>query len=346
MSSRGQFRSLTVRESKKIEISVHGMPDADGGDPSSIWPKLIPRVLDDIEGHDTTLVFSNSRRQAENAADRLNAVWSAREQGENDGVAVGSGEIGTGTEDGPFMAHHGSLSDTLRRDIEEKLKAGELPALVGTSSLELGIDIGSIDLVVQLQSPKTVTQGLQRVGRAGHSVGETSYGKIYGTHPEDLIEAAVVARGMQERQVEAVEVPRNSLDVLAQQIVAAVAVQDWPMRELYRVIKGAYPYGELTYPNFEGVVKLVSGHYPRELFSTLRARIHWDKTRDVLQQLPGTRMMAISNGGAIVDRGLFPGRASGSKDAGRGVGRGVCVRVGRGRCLHVGQSGVACGQDR
>lgn len=292
--------------SKKIEISVHGMPDADGGDPSSIWPKLIPRVLDDIEGHDTTLVFSNSRRQAENAADRLNAVWSAREQGENDGVAVGSGEIGTGAQDGPFMAHHGSLSDTLRRDIEEKLKAGELPALVGTSSLELGIDIGSIDLVVQLQSPKTVTQGLQRVGRAGHSVGETSYGKIYGTHPEDLIEAAVVARGMQERRVEAVEVPRNSLDVLAQQIVAAVAVQDWPMRELYQVIRGAYPYGDLTYPNFEGVVKLVSGHYPRELFSTLRARIHWDETRDVLQQLPGTRMMAISNGGAIVDRGLFP----------------------------------------
>ena len=292
--------------SKKIEISVHGMPDADGGDPSSIWPKLIPKVLDDIEGHDTTLVYSNSRRQAENAADRLNAVWSAREMGESDGVAIGSGEVGTGTEDGPFMAHHGSLSDTLRRDIEEKLKAGELPALVGTSSLELGIDIGSIDLVVQLQSPKTVTQGLQRVGRAGHSVGETSYGKIYGTHPEDLIEAAVVAKGMQERQVEAVEVPRNSLDVLAQQIVAAVAVQDWPMRELYRVIKGAYPYGELTYSNFEGVVKLVSGHYPRELFSTLRARIHWDETRDMLQQLPGTRMMAISNGGAIVDRGLFP----------------------------------------
>ena len=292
--------------SKKIEISVHGMAEVDGNDPGSIWPKLIPRVLDDIEGHDTTLVFSNSRRQAENAADRLNAVWSAREMDERDGDAVGRGEIGTGTEDGPFMAHHGSLSDTLRRDIEEKLKAGELPALVGTSSLELGIDIGSIDLVVQLQSPKTVTQGLQRVGRAGHSVGETSYGKIYGTHPEDLIEAAVVAKGMQERRVEAVEVPRNSLDVLAQQIVAAVAVQDWPMQELYRVVKGAYPYAELMYSNFEGVVRLVSGHYPRELFSTLRARIHWDQTRDVLQQLPGTRMMAISNGGAIVDRGMFP----------------------------------------
>ena len=292
--------------SKKIEISVHGMPAPDGGDPGSVWPKLIPRVLDDIEGHDTTLVFSNSRRQAENAADRLNAVWLAREMGEMDGNVVGSGEVGTGTENGPFMAHHGSLSDTLRRDIEKKLKAGELPALVGTSSLELGIDIGSIDLVVQLQSPKTVTQGLQRVGRAGHSVGETSYGKIYGTHPEDLIEAAVVAKGMQERRVEKVEVPRNSLDVLAQQIVAAVAVQDWPMRELYQVIRGAYPYSALTYSNFEGVVRLVSGHYPRELFSTLRARIHWDQSRDVLQQLPGTRMMAISNGGAIVDRGLFP----------------------------------------
>ena len=302
-------RSVTIVDcpgSKKIEISVHGMPEADGKDPGAIWPKLIPRVLDDIEGHDTTLVFSNSRRQAENAADRLNAVWSAREYGDDGGVSVGRGSIGTGGEDGPFMAHHGSLSDTIRRDIEEKLKAGELPALVGTSSLELGIDIGSIDLVVQLQSPKTVTQGLQRIGRAGHSVGETSHGKIYGTHPEDLIEAAVVAKGMQERLVEEVSVPRNSLDVLAQQIVAAVAVQDWSMRDLYRVIKGAYPYAELTYANFEGVVRLVSGHYPRELFSTLRARIHWDETRDVLQQLPGTRMMAISNGGAIVDRGAFP----------------------------------------
>ena len=244
------------------------------------------------------------------------------------------------------MAHHGSLSDTLRRDIEEKLKAGELPALVGTSSLELGIDIGSIDLVVQLQSPKTVTQGLQRVGRAGHSVGETSYGKIYGTHPEDLIEAAVVARGMQERRVEAVEVPRNSLDVLAQQIVAAVAVQDWPMRELYRVIKGAYPYGELTYPNFEGVVKLVSGHYPRELVFDVESPDSLGRDAGCAAAVAGNADDGDQQWWRDCGSWIVPGRASGSKDASRGVGRGVCVRVGRGRCLHVGQSGVACCQDR
>ena len=291
--------------SKRIEISVHGMAEASGADPGSIWPKLIPEVLNDIDAHDTTLVFANSRRQAENTADRLNAAHVAREQDGDDGHAVGSGIIGSGVEEGPFMAHHGSLSDTMRRQIEEQLKAGDLPALVGTSSLELGIDIGSIDLVVQLQSPKTVTQGLQRVGRAGHSVGATSYGKIYATHPEDLIEAVVVAKGMQERRVEEVSVPQNSLDVLAQQIVAAVSVQDWGVTDLYRVILGAYPYQDLAYDSFEGVVKLVSGHYPRELFSSLRARVHWDQTRNVLQHLPGTRMMATSNGGAIVDRGAF-----------------------------------------
>jgi ATP-dependent Lhr-like helicase len=291
--------------SKHIEISVHGMAEAVGSDPGSIWPKLIPTVLDDIEAHDTTLVFANSRRQAENTAERLNASWQARQNGLDEREVVGDGNYRSEAVDGPFMAHHGSLSDTLRREIEAQLKAGELPALVGTSSLELGIDIGSIDLVVQLQSPKTVTQGLQRVGRAGHSVGATSRGKIYATHPEDLIEAAVIVKGMQDRQVEHVVVPRNALDVLAQQIVAMVAVQDWRVDDLYRVIKGAYPYAELTFTNFLGAIRLVSGHYPRELFSSLRARIHWDETRDVLQQLPGTRMMAISNGGAIVDRGAF-----------------------------------------
>ncbi len=291
--------------SKQIEISVHGMAESPGADPGAIWPKLIPKVLDDIDSHDTTLVFANSRRQAENTADRLNATYIARLAGETEECVVGTGVIGSGGDDGPFMAHHGSLSDTIRRDIEEQLKNGELPALVGTSSLELGIDIGSIDLVVQLQSPKTVTQGLQRIGRAGHSVGATSVGKVYATHPEDLIEATVVAKGMQERSVEEVKTPSNSLDVLAQQIVASVAVQDWSMPDLYRTVKGAYPYADLTYASFESVVKLVSGHYPRELFSSLRARIHWDQTRDCLQQLPGTRMMAVGNGGAIVDRGAF-----------------------------------------
>ena len=291
---------------KQIVITVHGMAETSGSDPASIWPKLIPTVLNDIEAHDTTLIFTNSRRQAENTADRLNAEHVARIHGEDSEAGVGSGEVGSGVENGPFMAHHGSVSDSTRREIEDQLKAGELPALVGTSSLELGIDIGSIDLVIQLQSPKTVTQGLQRVGRAGHRVGAISRGKIYTTHPEDLMEAAVVAKGIEERTVEEVAVPRNALDVLAQQIVAAVAVQDWRVKDLYRLVKGAYPYDQLSFANFIGVVKLVAGRYPRELFSSLQARIHWDEKHDVLQQLPGSRMMAISNGGAIVDRGMFP----------------------------------------
>ncbi len=291
--------------SKQIEIEVFGMAEAAGADSGSIWPKLIPRVYDDIGRHDTTLVFTNSRRQAENTADRLNGTHAARESGMDTMPEPVGFEIGAGVSDGPFLAHHGSLSDTTRHEIEEQLKAGELPGLVGTSSLELGIDIGSIDLVVQLQSPKTVTRGLQRVGRAGHTVGAISRGKIYATHHEDLLEATVIAKGMLDRRVEAVEVPRNSLDVLAQQIVAAVSVEKWPVKALYRVIKGAYPYSDLAYSSFIGVVNLVSGHYPRELFSSLRARIHWDRTGDVLEGLPGTRMLAVSNGGAIVDTGAF-----------------------------------------
>ncbi len=291
--------------SKSIEIEVKGMPELAATDGGSVWPKIIPQVLDDIEAHDTTLIFANSRRQAENTADRLNAAYDARMDGEDSPKSVGSGHVGSGVEDGPFMAHHGSLSDSMRRHIESRLKAGELPALVGTSSLELGIDIGSVDLVVQLQSPKSVTQGLQRVGRAGHSVGATSHGKIYATHAIDLIEAVVVAKGMQERRVESIRVPQNALDVLAQQVVAAVAIEDWKLVDLYRIVRGAYPYSNLTYSSFEDVVNLVSGHYPRELFSSLRARIHWDRTRGILQALPGTRVMAIANGGAIVDRGAF-----------------------------------------
>ena len=292
--------------SKKLKIEVLGMPETDDASaPESVWPRLIPEVLSDIDDHDTTLIFTNSRRQAENAADRLNSTYIARESDEDPSAAVGSGERGSGVVDGPFMAHHGSISDDMRRSIERDLKDGKLPALVGTSTLELGIDIGSIDFVVQVQSPKSVTQGLQRLGRSGHSVGATSEGKIYATHAEDLLESIVVAKGMLDGEVEAMRSPRNSLDVLAQQIVASVAVEDWDVPELFRTFKGAYPYEDLNYSSFEGVVKLVSGHYPRELFSSLRARVHWDRVRNRLEALPGTRMLAISNSGAIVDRGAF-----------------------------------------
>lgn len=305
----GQYREIEIVDCggrSGLDVQVVGMPESDGaGHADTVWQGVIPQVLDDIERHDTTLVFTNSRRQAENTADRLNQVLVARDSGMDEGSSVGGGDRGSGISDGPFMAHHGSIADEMRRRIEGDLKAGKLPALVGTSSLELGIDIGSIDLVVQLQSPKSVAQGLQRVGRAGHQVGATSRAKIYATHPEDLLESAVVAKGMLDGEIEMMRIPSNALDVLAQHVVSAVSLEDWKVADLYDVVRGAYPYRALEYSTFESVVRLVSGHYPRKLFRTLRARLHWDRVRDVLCALPGTRMAAIGNAGAIVDRGAF-----------------------------------------
>ena len=289
-----------------LDVKVVGMPEsAEAGHAESVWQGIIPRVLDDVESHDTTLVFTNSRRQAENTADRLNQVLVARDSGADEGSVVGGGERGSGISGGPFLAHHGSISDAMRRQIEDDLKHGRLPALVGTSSLELGIDIGSIDMVVQLQSPKSVAQGLQRVGRAGHQVGATSYAKVYATHPEDLLEATVVAKGMLDGDIEAMHVPSNALDVLAQHIVSAVSLEDWTLRDLYDMVRGAYPYADLAFSTYESVVRLVSGHFPKRPVGSFKARIHWDRTRDVLCALPGSRMSAVSTAGAIVDRGAF-----------------------------------------
>lgn len=304
---------------KKLEVDVIGMPDREIGEGaadniSSIWPQVIPSVLKDIEANRTTLVFANSRRQAEQATERLNEQVKA----ELDPSVLPPGfedspdkpesqdSLDEQNEEGPFFAHHGSISNETRHTLEEALKAGELSALVGTSSLELGIDIGTVDLVVQLQSPKTVTQGLQRVGRSGHRVGETSRYRIYATHEEDLVESAVIARGMMNGDVEEVYTPQNPLDVLSQQVVAAVAVDDWPVDDLFRVFRGAYPYHRLERSSFDAVLKLVSGKYPRHVFNSLRARVNWDQEGGMLRPLPGTRMHAADNGGAIVDRGAFP----------------------------------------
>jgi ATP-dependent Lhr-like helicase len=297
---------------KKLEVQVIGMPDREiGDDRASVWNGIIPKVLEDIRANRTTLVFANSRRQAERSADRLNAQLRSDETGTQADLNGGWAAANTDGEndddlDGPFYAHHGSISDETRHLLEEALKAGELSALVGTSSLELGIDIGTVDLVVQLQSPKTVTQGLQRVGRSGHRVGETSRYRIYATHEEDLLESAVIARGMVAGDVEAVYTPQNALDVLSQQVVAAVASDDWEVDALFDLVRCAYPYHNLARSSFDGVLKLVSGKYPRHVFSTLRARVNWDETGGMLRALPGTRMHAVDNGGAIVDRGAFP----------------------------------------
>ena len=192
--------------------------------------------------------------------------------------------------------------------MEEDLKAGKLPALVGTSSLELGIDIGAVDLVVQLQSPKSVSQGLQRVGRSGHMVGQTSRGRIYTTFREDLVEAAAVARGMLEGDVEPTATPRNPLDVLAQQIVAMVGVETWSAAALFDLVRQAYAYQELPRAAFDGVLEMLSGAYQRlggPGHASLRARIVWDRVNDRLAALPGTRMLATGNPGVIPDSGAY-----------------------------------------
>jgi ATP-dependent Lhr-like helicase len=311
-------RPVTVVDAdypKEFSLRVMGMPVKTGGGPDgSVWPGVIPRILEDVQRHNTTLIFTNSRRQAERTADRLNAqlLTDMEEAGYDMGGAStpafphSSSVFASGAEDGPFRAHHGSMSNEARREMEEELKSGLLPALVGTSSLELGIDIGAIDLVVQLQSPKSVTTGLQRVGRSGHMVGQTSRGVVYATHNEDLLESAAVARGMVNGEVEEVYTPQNALDVLAQQIVASVAMEDWSADELYRVTLGSYAYHSLERSSFDSVLQLISGKYPRHLFRSLRARINWDQVNGMLFALPGSRLQALNNAGTITDRGGFP----------------------------------------
>lgn len=317
-------RPITIvdaRYEKKLELEVVTVVDdfRQLGGADSIWAHIIPNVLNDIRQHQTTLIFSNSRRLAERTADRLNAQLEAEQSEEiepgssaalaPDGVMRGRGIFAIGAQ-GPIRAHHGSMSKETRRALEEDLKAGKLPALIGTSSLELGIDIGSVDLVVQLQSPKSVAQGLQRVGRSGHLVGQTSHGKIYATFREDLAEAAAIARGMLEGAVEPTHTPQNALDVLAQQIVACVAMEEWDADELYQLARGAYPYRQLTRRAYESALDMLAGKYYLDApgvraAEMLRPKIAWDKVNNRLRALPGSRLLALSNVGTIPDTGQY-----------------------------------------
>jgi ATP-dependent Lhr-like helicase len=248
-----------------------------------IWPAVYPRLLQLIRAHTTTIVFVNSRGLAERLAQRLNEL---------------AGEE-------LVRSHHGSLAHEQRREVEEALKAGALPAIVATSSLELGIDMGAVDLVILVESPGSVASGLQRVGRAGHQVGEPSIGRVFPKHRGDLLEAAVVAQRMRDGAIEALRVPSNPLDVLAQHIVAMAAVQDWPIDDLAALIRRSASFRELPDSALSGVLDMLSGLYPSTEFSELRPRIHWDRERDVISGRRGARMLAAVNAGTIPDRGLF-----------------------------------------
>ena len=282
---------------------------------TSIWPSIYPRILELIRAHRSTIVFTNSRRLAERIALSLNEL---------------AGEE-------LARAHHGSVAREQRLLIEEQLKQGRLPAIVATSSLELGIDMGAVDLVIQVESPLSVARGLQRVGRAGHRVGEPSRGVIFPKYRGDLLETAVVTRLMHEGAIEPTVIPRNPLDVLAQQIVAMCPRSD--------VVGGGAPgrrpaRGELRRPRsreaFEATLGMLAGQFPADEFAELRPRLVWDRTAGTVVARRDARTVAVTSGGTIPDRGLFPVYLA-DDAAPDGVGAGTRARAARGGGRRVGE---------
>ncbi|HEX4091159.1 MAG TPA: DEAD/DEAH box helicase, partial [Trebonia sp.] len=237
------------------------------------------------------------------------------------GLGAGGGVAGEPQPDGSVViarAHHGSVSRVERSEIEEALKAGRLPAVVATSSLELGIDMGAVDLVIQVESPPSVASGLQRVGRAGHNVGDVSRGVIFPKYAGDLIQASVVAERMQDRAIEELRIPRNPLDVLAQQVVAMAALDDWAVDELEAVVRRAAPFSGLTRPVLEAVLDMLAGRYPGEEFAGLKPRVVWDRVAGVIHGRPGAQRLAVTSGGTIPDRGYFGVFLASGAESGRG----------------------------
>ncbi|HTD57614.1 MAG TPA: helicase-related protein, partial [Solirubrobacteraceae bacterium] len=295
-----------------------------------IWPAIYPEVLKLVREHRSTIVFVNNRRSAERVALRLNELADAQDEGPGESRADVEGLDGAAPPGGPdgvpeavrsppvtpreiARAHHGSLSREERTGIEEQLKAGELPCLVATSSLELGIDMGAVDLVLQIESPKSVARGLQRIGRAGHGVGDVSKGRIFPKFRGDLLECAVVCRRMREGAIEPTVVPRNALDVLAQQVVAIAASAEGDgeaegsvgVEELHELVTRTHSYSELPKVLLENVLDMLDGRYPSSEFGELRARIVWDRVAGRIRARKGARQLAIANAGTIPDRGLY-----------------------------------------
>lgn len=313
-----RFRPVTIvnasepkRLELRVEVAVEDMArlsqntgEKDEVQYRSIWNAIHPRLFEIVLTRQSTLIFVNNRRTAERIAGALNEI--AQEQGIPETLA---------------RAHHGSLAASQRTEIEEQLKAGQLRALVATSSLELGIDMGAIDLVIQIEAPPSVASGMQRIGRAGHSVGAASDGIFFPKYRADLIACAAITRAMHEGLVESTRYLRNPLDVLAQQMVAVVAHppslavprlrgQTPPQAEihadaLFALVRSAAPFASLTRTAFEGVLDLLAGRYPSDEFSELRPRITWDRRTNMLTPREGAKSIAILNAGTIPDRGLY-----------------------------------------
>src|SRR5277367_5719138 len=296
------YRGITIvdagerkRLDLRVEVPVEDMTRLDEIDPlpsgaasqgpvrASIWSAIHPKLLELICTHRSTLIFVNNRRLAERISGAVNDL---------------AGET-------LVRAHHGSVAVAQRKEIEDRLKLGTLRGIVATSSLELGIDMGAIDLVVQIESPPSVASGMQRVGRASHHVGAVSNAVLFPKYRADLVACAAITRAMYDGQVELVHYPRNPLDVLAQQIVAIVAFDSWSVDELFRLVRSAAPYAALTRSVFESVLDMLAGRYPSDEFAELRPRITWDRVANRLTPRQSSRRVAVINGGTIPDRGLY-----------------------------------------
>ncbi|MFJ4502563.1 DEAD/DEAH box helicase [Streptomyces sp. NPDC088864] len=326
LSPRRKVEIVQPPSSKRFDLSVV-VPVEDlgelGGSPAtdpesgaqaekpSIWPHVEERIADLVQEHRSTIVFANSRRLAERLCNRLNEIAYERATGETMPEAHSPAEVmaESGAAKGaPALlarAHHGSVSKEQRAQVEEDLKAGRLPAVVATSSLELGIDMGAVDLVIQVESPPSVASGLQRVGRAGHQVGAVSTGVVFPKYRGDLVQAAVVTERMRTGSIEALRIPSNPLDVLAQQLVAMVALDSWQADDLLAVVRRAAPFASLPESAFTAVLDMLAGRYPSDAFAELRPRVVWDRVAGTVTGRPGAQRLAVTSGGTIPDRGLF-----------------------------------------
>jgi len=297
----GGSRPVTIIDAgrrKELDLGVIAPFGTGGPLPgNSIWPAIEKRLFELIAEHRSTIIFANNRRVVERLTSQLN-VLAESEQATPVDLDLPATIVA--------RSHHGSLSQEERRETEEALKRGDLPSVIATASLELGIDMGAVDLVCQVGSPGGVARGLQRVGRAGHVVGRVSKGRMIARTQADLLESAALARAMVANEVETLRVPTNCLDVLAQQVVACVAVEPWDVSDLLALVRRAYPYRDLSAEAFEGVLKLVSGRFPTATFRDLQPRVSWDRVRNRLNPLPGSARLALTGGGTIPDAGQYP----------------------------------------
>ena len=307
----GARKDLNVRVITPVDNLLEAPFDA-------IWSSAYDKMLAEVRGHETTLIFTNSRYKTERTALRLN------ERSADEPVRVG--------------AHHGSMSREVRLEIEGKLKAGQVDALVATSSLELGIDVGSIDLVCQVESPKSVSRGLQRIGRAGHLLTATSEGRLLVTDRDDLVESAVLVRAILDGRIDTTRIPTGCLDVLAQQIVGAVAADDWRADDLFALCRRSYCFRTLERADFDRVLEMLAGRFPFEIDMPPFPKLSWDRVNGVLSAERGTRMIAFRAGGTIPEVSNYDVYFEAKKTRVGSLDEGFVERLGIGDIFLLGSS--------